>query len=253
MFAAVGYGSISVNQILFKLIDFYRKETPQVFEVRAGHVGRNPGGVLVNGQSGILVHFAGCCSPVPGDAIISYTSRGRGTVIHRADCSNLRGVDQHRLLPAEWQLAAGDKQRYNANISIRAIDQGAALSVLSSVVSELKMSISAVNGRILDSHTASAIISDDGASKTCARLRYCTIGNTNRTSPARDITIYCIVCDCAQCSVAILVIRSLARKGSPVHRNAAIRTIDSVISCSDISIISGRICNCAGTVDADII
>jgi GTP pyrophosphokinase len=148
MFAAVGYGSVSVNQILFKLIDFYRKETPQVFEVRAGHVGRNPGGVLVNGQSGILVHFAGCCSPVPGDAIISYTSRGRGTVIHRADCSNLRGVDQHRLLPAEWQLAAGDKQRYNANISIRAIDQGAALSVLSSVVSELKMSISAVNGRI---------------------------------------------------------------------------------------------------------
>ena len=148
MFAAVGYGSISVNQILFKLIDFYRKETPQVFELRAGHTGRNPGGVLVNGQSGILVHFAGCCSPVPGDAIISYTSRGRGTVIHRADCSNLRGVDQQRLLPAQWQLAAGDRQKYNANISIRAVDQGAALSVLSSVVSELKMSISAVNGRI---------------------------------------------------------------------------------------------------------
>ena len=149
MFAAVGYGSISVNQILFKLIDFYRKETPLPIEVRAGeNVGRNPGGVIVNGQAGILVHFAGCCSPVPGDDIISYTSRGRGTVIHRADCPNLRGVEQQRLLPASWQIAAGAKQRYNANIAIRAADQGAALSVLSFVVADLKLSITAVNGRM---------------------------------------------------------------------------------------------------------
>ncbi|MBE5739881.1 MAG: bifunctional (p)ppGpp synthetase/guanosine-3',5'-bis(diphosphate) 3'-pyrophosphohydrolase [Clostridiales bacterium] len=149
MYAAVGYGSISVNQILFKLIDFYRKETPQVaFEVHSGNRNGTPGGVLVNGQSGILVHFAGCCSPVPGDAIVSYTSRGRGTVIHRADCSNVRNLEPQRLLPAEWQVAAGGKQRYNANISIRATDQGAALSVLSSVVSEMKLSITAVNGRI---------------------------------------------------------------------------------------------------------
>ncbi len=149
MFAAVGYGSISVNQILFKLIDFYRKETPLPIEVRAGeNMGRTPGGVLVNGQAGILVHFAGCCSPVPGDDIISYTSRGRGTVIHRADCPNLRGVEQQRLLPASWQIAAGAKQRYNANIAIRAADQGAALSVLSFVVADLKLSITAVNGRM---------------------------------------------------------------------------------------------------------
>jgi GTP pyrophosphokinase len=149
MYAAVGYGSISVNQILFKLIDFYRKETPQaVFEVHSNRVGSTPGGVLVNGQSGILVHFAGCCSPVPGDAIISYTSRGRGTVIHRSDCPNVKNLEPNRLLPAEWQIAAGAKQRYNANISIRAIDQGAALSVLSSVVSEMRLSITAVNGRI---------------------------------------------------------------------------------------------------------
>ncbi len=153
MFAAVGYGSISVNQILFKLIDFYRKETPHGFELHTN--GRKtPGGVLVNGQSGILVHFAGCCSPVPGDEIISYTSRGRGTVIHRADCPNLRGVEKQRLLPASWQIEAGAKQRYNANISVRATDQGAALSVLSSVVSEMRLSIAAVNGRIDKNHDA---------------------------------------------------------------------------------------------------
>lgn len=148
MYAAVGYGSISVNQILFKLIDYYRKETPMAFELHAGGGGKNPGGVLVNGQAGMLVRFAGCCSPVPGDEIVGYTSRGRGVVIHRADCPNIGGIDKQRLLPASWQLEAGKKQRYNANISIRATDQGAALSVLSLVVSDLKLSITAVNGRI---------------------------------------------------------------------------------------------------------
>ena len=155
MYAAVGYGSVSVNQILFKLIDFYRKETPHAFEVRAGDGGgRSPGGVLVNGQAGMLVRFAGCCSPVPGDKIVGYTSRGRGVVIHRADCSNIHGVEQDRLLSATWRIEAGAKQRYNANISIRATEQGAALSVLSLVVSELKLSITAVNGRIDKNHDA---------------------------------------------------------------------------------------------------
>ena len=154
MFAAVGYGSISVNQILFKLIDFHRKETPMVFEVRAGDGGRTPGGVLINGQAGMLVRFAGCCSPVPGDEIVGYTSRGRGVVIHRHDCSNVKHVEQNRLLPASWQIAAGAKQRYNANIAIRATDQGAAMSVLSQVVSDLKLSITAINGRIDKNHDA---------------------------------------------------------------------------------------------------
>ena len=155
MFAAVGYGSISVNQILFKLIDFYRKETPQAFEVHAGDGGgRNTGGVLVNGQAGMLLHFAGCCSPVPGDEIVGYTSRGRGVVIHRADCPNIKAVEQDRLLPASWKIEAGARQRYNANIAIRATDQGAALSVLSFVVADLKLSITAVNGRIDKNHDA---------------------------------------------------------------------------------------------------
>ena len=149
MYAAVGYGSISVNQILFKLIDYYKKDAPKIFEVHAGDGGgRTPSGVLVNGQSGLLVRFAGCCSPVPGDEIVGFTSRGRGVVIHRRDCPNLKDVDGGRLLPAEFARAEGVKQRYNANIAIRATEQGAALSVLSQVVSDMKLSITAVNGRI---------------------------------------------------------------------------------------------------------
>ena len=154
MFAAVGYGSISVNQILFKLIDFYRKETPMAFEIHSGGANKTPGGVLINGQAGMLVRFAGCCSPVPGDDIVGYTSRGRGVVVHRCDCVNVKHTEENRLLPASWQVAAGAKQRYNANISIRATDQGAAMSVLSQTVADLKLGITAVNGRIDKNHDA---------------------------------------------------------------------------------------------------
>ena len=149
MFAAVGFGSVSVGQVLFKLIDSYKREMPRALDIHAGNVtgGRSPGGVLVNGQSGLLVRFAGCCSPVPGDEIVGFTSRGRGVVIHRADCPNVKSIAD-RLLPAEWQREAGVKQRYNANILIRATDQGAALSVLSLVAGDMKLAITAVNGRI---------------------------------------------------------------------------------------------------------
>ena len=148
MFAAVGYGSVSVGQVLAKLIDFYKKKTPQGFVLSEGGIKRVVGGILINGEAGILVRFAGCCSPVRGDNIVGFTSRGRGVVVHRADCPNVKGVEASRLISASWAREAGDKNLYNAHISIRATDQGAALSVLSLAVSDMKLSITAVNGRI---------------------------------------------------------------------------------------------------------
>ena len=147
MFAAVGYGSVSVGQVLVKLIDHYKKKTPQGFVLAEGGVKKSPSGILINGESGMLVRFAGCCSPVRGDAIVGFTSRGRGVVVHRADCPNVRGVEPGRLLAASWVEQTGGG-RYNAHVSIKAQDQGAALSVLSFVVADMKLSITAVNGRI---------------------------------------------------------------------------------------------------------
>jgi GTP pyrophosphokinase len=112
-----------------------------------GGIKKSPSGILINGESGMLVRFAGCCSPVRGDAIIGFTSRGRGVVVHRADCPNVRSVEQGRLLQASWVENIG-VSRYNAHVSIRALDQGAALSVLSCVVADMKLSITSVNGRI---------------------------------------------------------------------------------------------------------
>jgi len=147
MYAAVGYGSVSVGQVLVKLIDYYKKKTPQGFVLSEGGIKKSPSGILINGESGMLVRFAGCCSPVRGDAIVGFTSRGRGVVVHRADCVNMRNVEQGRLLAASWVEQTG-LSRYNAHISIRAQDQGAALSVLSCVVADMKLSITSVNGRI---------------------------------------------------------------------------------------------------------
>ncbi|MBQ8319853.1 MAG: bifunctional (p)ppGpp synthetase/guanosine-3',5'-bis(diphosphate) 3'-pyrophosphohydrolase [Clostridia bacterium] len=148
MFAAVGYGSVSVGQVLVKLIDFYKKKVPTGFVLNEGGIKRTAGGILINGESGLLVRFAGCCSPVRGDAIVGFTSRGRGVVVHRADCPNVKGVEEDRLIPASWAREVGDKNLYNAHISIRATDQGAALSVLSLAVADMRLSITAVNGRI---------------------------------------------------------------------------------------------------------
>ena len=146
MFASVGYGAITVNQVLFRLIDFYRKEVPKPVIYR-GETSSDSSGVIVKGMSGLLTRFAGCCNPVPGDEIVGFVSRGRGGVIHRADCPNVKTLEAEkgRILPAEW--AAGGSGRFVAGIVIKAKDQGVALSVLTSVVSDMRLMITGVNSR----------------------------------------------------------------------------------------------------------
>jgi len=146
MFASIGYGAVSVNQVLFKLIDYFRKEAPQPLirkEIAGKYV---KGSVTVKGMTGLLVSFAGCCSPVPGDDIIGFVTRGRGIVVHRRDCPNLKNADPARLQEAEW-LGDEEGARFKAGIVVKAEEQGAALSVVSGCVSEMKLSITSVNGR----------------------------------------------------------------------------------------------------------
>ena len=154
MFASVGYGAITVYQVLFKLIDYYKKEVPKPPTYR-GEVKTDAGGVIVKGQSGLLTRFAGCCNPVPGDEIVGFVSRGRGVVIHRADCPNVKNLESEggeRILPAEWAQTSGN--RFVAAIVIRAKDQGVALSVLTSVVSDMRLMIVGVNSRFDKNKTA---------------------------------------------------------------------------------------------------
>ena len=146
MFASVGYGAVSVNQVIFKLIDYYRKETPQPLPMSNAPYSRHAkGAVTIKGMTGLLVSFAGCCSPVPGDDIIGFVTRGRGIVVHRRDCPNMKNVEEERLQSAEWVVEGGE--RFKAALVVTAEEQGAALASISAVLAEMKLELTSINGR----------------------------------------------------------------------------------------------------------
>ncbi len=146
MFSAVGYGAVSVNQVFFRLVDYFRKEAPTTPTLQPFKEKNAKGAVTIKGMSGLLVSFAGCCSPVPGDEIIGYVTRGRGIVIHRKDCPNIRNAEEDRLQPAEWTKQEGEA-RFKAGLVITAEEQGAALAAISSVLADMKLSLTSINGR----------------------------------------------------------------------------------------------------------
>ena len=142
MYSAIGYGGVTVNQVFFKLLDYFRKEAPAPIVPRPFRSKGEHGSVIINGETGLLVSFAGCCSPVPGDEIVGFVTHGRGVVVHR----NMRNVNPGRLQPAEWVEQAGGVN-FKVAIVVTAEDQGAALAAISGVVADMKLSISSINGR----------------------------------------------------------------------------------------------------------
>ena len=146
MYSAIGYGGVTVNQVFFKLLDYFRKGSPTPIVARPFRSKNEHGAVIINGETGLLVSFAGCCSPVPGDEIVGFVTHGRGVVVHRKDCPNMRNVDPGRLQPAEWVEQAGGVN-FKVAIVVTAEDQGAALAAISGVVADMKLSISSINGR----------------------------------------------------------------------------------------------------------
>lgn len=104
VYAAIGSGSLAAAQVVGRLIALYCKEH-DLFKKKetAIRVSSNADGVTIDGTSGMLIRYAGCCHPVAGDEIIGYISHGYGVTIHRNDCSNLKHLEQERLIPAEWE------------------------------------------------------------------------------------------------------------------------------------------------------
>lgn len=146
MYSAIGYGAVTVSQVIFKLLDYFRKEAPAPIIPQPFKAKNAKGSVTINGMTGMLVSFAGCCSPVPGDDIVGFVTRGRGIVVHRKDCPNMKNADPARLQAAEWIVREGEA-RFKAAIVVTAEDQGAALSAISASVSEMKLEITSINGR----------------------------------------------------------------------------------------------------------
>ena len=156
MFASVGYGAVSTGQIIVKLIDFYRKNQPKE-EIRKYYTS-NPNhssSVTVKGMTGLLVHFAGCCNPVPGDDVIGFISRGHGVTVHRKDCPNMRQAEKDRLIEVSWADKAANV--FNASIKVVGNTQTEILACVAAAVSELKLEIVSTNGRT-DNKTRQVIV-----------------------------------------------------------------------------------------------
>jgi GTP pyrophosphokinase len=92
---------------------------------------------------------------VPGDKILGFISRGRGVAVHRADCPNMRGVDDERLIEVKW--ASSVSTSFDASVRVLGDDQGEILSCVSGLVAQMGFSITAINGRI-DAKTKSSIV-----------------------------------------------------------------------------------------------
>lgn len=148
MYAAVGYGGITTGQVLLKLIDMYKKEQAAVsreFKTINRKSTDIKDGIVIKGHTDLFVRVAKCCSPVPGDNIIGFISRGRGIVAHRTTCPNVKGMETERLIEASWALS---QSMFGANIQIIGNNSPGFLAQVTAVISERKMSIESMSARL---------------------------------------------------------------------------------------------------------
>ena len=109
-------------------------------------------GIVVKGLYDVAVHFSKCCSPVPGDEIVGFVTRGRGVSIHRTDCVNilhLSDMERVRLIEAEWQEGADKEQfgEYHAEIKIFCHDRSGLLVDITKVFTEAEINISGIHSK----------------------------------------------------------------------------------------------------------
>ena len=164
--AMVGFGGLSTVQVLNRLIDEYKKqhrseelatqltEQPSEPQPQPKRASTASNGVIVKGESGMLVRFARCCSPLPGDKIIGYITRGRGVSVHRADCPSLKdaGMEQERLIEVEWE-DQNPSGTYEAEIRIVCYNRTGLLAELSVMFASMDVPVSAISARALKDNT----------------------------------------------------------------------------------------------------
>ncbi|MBE6062888.1 MAG: bifunctional (p)ppGpp synthetase/guanosine-3',5'-bis(diphosphate) 3'-pyrophosphohydrolase [Clostridium butyricum] len=106
-------------------------------------------GITVKGESNLMVRFAKCCTPVPGDDILGYITKGRGVSVHRKDCQNLKNLietDGEKVVEVSWGTSKGNS--YSAEIQVMADEREGLLSDIMSVITDLKLQLSAINANL---------------------------------------------------------------------------------------------------------
>ncbi|MDO4333511.1 MAG: bifunctional (p)ppGpp synthetase/guanosine-3',5'-bis(diphosphate) 3'-pyrophosphohydrolase [Eubacteriales bacterium] len=184
LLAAIGHGALKEGQIANRMQELYDKDHPKVVsneEVLASIAENNAGqnrhmkagsknGIVVKGIHDVAVRFSKCCSPVPGDEIVGFVTRGRGISIHRTDCINvlnLPEIERPRLIEAEWEQsgkgAAGEK--YIAEITIFAHDRSGLLADITKTLTERNVDILSLNTRTNKQGVATVAVSFEISSR----------------------------------------------------------------------------------------
>ncbi len=141
-YAAIGYGAVSPASVVSKL-EIHDDVEITLPEIAPPSTPASTG-VRVNGVGDLLVRFAKCCSPIPGDEIAGYVTRGKGVTVHRANCpSVLSERDIERLIDVDWEIAG--QQTYPITVRISALDRPGLLNEITNVVAEHRVNIVAAS------------------------------------------------------------------------------------------------------------
>ena len=174
--ATLGHGGLKEGQVVNKMLEEYRKDHPIQLtdEDVLNNVSsenkdkavpqKSKSGIIVKGLYDVAVHFSKCCSPVPGDEIVGFVTRGRGVSIHRTDCiniMNLSELEKVRLIDAEWQQGAeqGDNGLYLAEIKIFGNNRTGLLVDITRIFTEREIDISSINSKTSKQGVATISIS----------------------------------------------------------------------------------------------
>ncbi len=164
--AAIGHGALKEGQVVNKMQDLYDRDHKRELsneEVLAS-IAENgalsaakpatmkaKSGIVVRGIADLSVRFSKCCSPVPGDEIVGFVTRGRGISIHRTDCVNMMNLpemERARIIDAEWQAPEDVTEKYVAEIDIYANNRNGLLADITKALTEKNISILSLNTRV---------------------------------------------------------------------------------------------------------
>ncbi len=181
--AALGHGGLKEGQVVNKLLEGYEQDhrkditDEQIIEAVQSaketspvRVKKSKGGITVQGINDVSVRFAKCCSPIPGDEIVGFVTRGRGVTVHRTDCINILNLPEEeraRLIDAEWQqeVQSGDKGLYLAEIMIYCNNRTGLLVDITKIFTERKIDVISVNSRTSKQGIATIAMSFEVADK----------------------------------------------------------------------------------------
>ena len=180
--AAIGHGGLKEGQVVNKMVEEYEKihkkeiTDEKVMEAVTENsdkklkLAKSKSGIIVKGLTDVSVRFSKCCSPVPGDEIVGYVTRGRGVSIHRTDCVNimcLQESERARLIDAEWQDmgSASSGEKYATEIKIYANNRTGLLVDISKIFTERNIDMTQMNVRTSKQGTATISITFEISSK----------------------------------------------------------------------------------------